>query len=486
MIGKAIYKILKSKISDLATGGIYPNVVPQNVDYPVVVYHNYTDPETSKDDSPNILYNRLNIQIIANSYKEVDNINTKIRDVLDHYVDKSSAGLADVPGYYENGNNHSFIGNVDIQNIFYQEEEDEYFDKLEIYTKRVEYDVYYFYDIMRLSYDLANENNKTPTNPLMLCQDFTISELMRDDRSPLTPSGPDYDKKINDNNRIVYSFNKLGSTKNLCINPGTPNTFYNDTFNPYLRSSNVTSWAYHPTYQDGIAEGTKPFLKFTTTSNLQTSASSQLIGDDSLFLPFGAMFIMVYKPTVAADENYILGNEYDAVNFNPIILSHKKVGSDITIHFNPHGNSFTGASRERTLINSTDDTKYWVGDYHFLCLSLGGSKNYTGGSVNQKGWYEYFNSNYNPKLTTGQILSDNTIAGNTDNMEATVGSNFSFKSIGHAAINSSGFNMYEFLLFIPNQAQTHNIDADAAPFQPTDIIYKKVKEYIYNKYKQLK
>jgi hypothetical protein len=46
--------------------------------------------------------------------------------------------------------------------------------------------------------------------------------------------------------------------------------------------------------------------------------------------------------------------------------------------------------------------------------------------------------------------------------------------------------MYEFLMFIPNQAQTHNIDADAAPFQPTDIIYKKVKEYIYNKYTDLK
>ena len=48
---------------------------------------------------------------------------------------------------------------------------------------------------------------------------------------------------------------------------------------------------------------------------------------------------------------------------------------------------------------------------------------------------------------------------------------------------SGGFRMYEFLLFIPNEAQTHNINVDAAPFQPTDIIYKKVKDYIYEKYK---
>tara|TARA_R100001443_G_scaffold117452_1_gene143003 strand:+ start:11073 stop:12527 length:1455 start_codon:yes stop_codon:yes gene_type:complete len=484
MIGKAIYKILKSKISDLATGGIYPNVVPQNVDYPVVVYHNYNDPETSKDDSPNILYNRLTLQIIAKSYKEVEILNTKIRDVLDIYVDKTSAGLAEVPGYYENGNNHSFIGNVDISHIFYQEEEDDYFDKLEIYTKRVEYDVYYYYDIIRLSYDLKNSNNKTPTNPLMLCCDFTQVNLMRDDLSPFS-GGVDYDKKLSDNSTVVYSFNKLGTTKNLCINPAT-NTFYNDTFYSYLRSSDVANPTYMPKYQDGIVENTKPFLYFSTRNNLMSRASSQIIGDNSIFLPYGAMFIMVYKPVGEDGENYILGNQYDAVNFNPILLSHKKVGSTITIHFNPHANSFTGASRERTLINSTDDSKYWVGDYHFLCLSLGGSKNYTGGNVNQAGWYEYFNSNYNPKLTTGQILQDNLITGNTDNMESTVGSNFSFKSIGHAGISSKGFRMYEFLMFIPNEAQTHNKDEDTAPFQPTDIIYKKVKEYIYNKYEQLK
>ena len=47
MIGKAIYTILKKEISDLATGGIYPIVMPQNAkyslsdssSYPAVLYH---------------------------------------------------------------------------------------------------------------------------------------------------------------------------------------------------------------------------------------------------------------------------------------------------------------------------------------------------------------------------------------------------------------------------------------------------------------
>ena len=42
------------------------------------------------------------------------------------------------------------------------------------------------------------------------------------------------------------------------------------------------------------------------------------------------------------------------------------------------------------------------------------------------------------------------------------------------------------MIFIPNEKKTHNINADASPFQPTDIIYKKAKDYIFKKYPTLK
>ena len=46
---------------------------------------------------------------------------------------------------------------------------------------------------------------------------------------------------------------------------------------------------------------------------------------------------------------------------------------------------------------------------------------------------------------------------------------------------SAGFAIYEMMLFVPDS----NIGNDNTPFQPTDIIYKKIKDYIYNKYESL-
>lgn len=483
MIGKAIHKILKDKISDLATGGIYPVVMPQNCSYPSVVYHNFTEYETSKDSAPNIIYDRLNLQLIGKTYKEVDDIGKKIRDVLDHYIDKSSAGLLNVPGYTDKGNSNSFIGNIDIQHIFYQDEEDDYFEKLELYTRRLEYDVYYYYDIMRFNYDIKNSDGYTPANPLALAYDFTQSKLMRDDLSPF-PGGIDYDKEIKDGYDVCYVFNKLGIVKNLGYNPIT-STAFNDTWNQYLVASSYADGLKQPNYEDGISEGTKPFLRFQNKETIAVNSSTATF-TDLFLLPYGGMIILVYKPIGTGSENYILGCGTGSTDNDPLIFSHKKVGSDITIHFNPNGSDFTGSARERVLKTSTNSTNYWDAEYHFFCLSLGGSKNYTGGSYNQAGWYEYFNSNYNPKLTTGQIIKNNTIAGNTDTMPNDMATNFSVSRIGHTVNDSAGFRMYEMLLFIPNEAQTHNISTDAAPFQPTDIIYKKAKDYIYNKYKLLK
>lgn len=490
MIGKAIHIILKDKISELNTGGIYPVVMPQNANYsissntnyPSIVYHQFTDYETSKDKDVNIIFCRVMIQVISDTYESMNNISTKVRDVLDHYIDKSLAGLVNVPGYTDGAYNHNFINNVDIQHIFYTDEEDEYFDKLNIFSRRIEYEVYYYDDIIKLSYDIKNSTGNTPTNPLILAYDFTQKDLMR--RGADTYIG--YEDKVytggNPYDKPIYVFNKLGKTKCLKYDNLT-----NATSNPnvleYLYTSELIT--YRPTYTETL--GVDPYLYFSGNFYLRNKVEGAN-PPYKLNLPYGAMIIMVYKPDVQNEENYLLGAAAGSTDQNPIILSHKKSATSITIKFNPNGKTFAGASRERTLINSTDSSKYWGGDYHFLCLSLGGSKAYTGGSVNQAGWFEYFNSDYNPKLTTGQILKNNSIAGNTDTMTGTPGDEkFYISGIGTltAGETSGGFRMYEYMLFIPNEAKTHNINVDAAPFQPTDIIYKKVKDYIYNKYNKL-
>jgi len=479
MIGKAIHKILKNKITELNTGGIFPVVMPENskysissnTNYPAIVYHNFTEYETSKDKDPNIIITRLMIQIISDSYDSVESINTKVRDSLDHYVDKSSLGLSNVPSYTNLGYTHNFVDNIDIQHIFYETEEDEYLEKLKLFTKRVEFDVYYYDDIIKLSYDKANTNNSALniTNPLLYSFDFTEIGLMRRGEDQL--SRIIVDSGFASCPKWVY--NKLGKTKMLKDTTSVQSVI---DVNQYLKGEGLE--ANIPKYQE--TAGLKPNLFFENQNTLRADPSK-------IYMPYGCMFVLVYKLTASNDENYLLGGANQVSDASPIILSHKKDATSITIKFNPNGTSFTGASRERTLITSTNSTDFWDADYHFFCLSLGGSKNYTGGSVNQKGWFEYFNSNYNPKLTTGQIIQNNSITGNNDTMPSNE-NNFYFNRIGTATTgeNSAGFRMFEMLLFLPNEKQTHNIDADSAPIQPTDIIYKKVKDYIYKKYDKLK
>ena len=473
MIGKAIHRILKDKISNLNNGGVFPVIMPQNSkysissakNYPAVIYHSFIDYETSKDKNANIIFCRVMIQTISNSYKEVDDISNKIRIVLDHYIDNSTDGLANVPGYTDsNGYPHSFVENINIQHIFYRDEEDDYYDKLKLFSRMVEYEVYYYDDIIQLSYDQKSSNNKTPTNPLIFSLDFTERGLMN--FQSVT-------------NNVIKVYNRLGRTTAVEQEGTTINTRIMSEF--VEQSSGLPSFM--PSYNDGTSDNTKAFVEFSGTKTL----NFQIFNDanEKLHLPYGCMIILVYKPTGTGGENLLLGSAAQITDKSPLIISHKKVGSDITLHFNPNGTGFTGSARERTLITSTNSTNFWDADYHFFCLSLGGSKDYTGGSKNQEGWFEYFNSNYNPNLTTGQIIKNNTINGNTDDMGYN-DDQFFINRTGDLISSSSGFRMYEMMIFIPNEKKTHNINADAAPFQSTDIIYKKAKDYIFKKYPTLK
>lgn len=511
MIGQAIHKILKNKISALSKGGIFPVIVPQvpgnsinkspDSAYPLIIYHCFDEQEISKEQAPNILFSRVMLQVISDTYKSMDDISQNARDILDHYQDKSLEGLAGVPGYTDNGYTHNFINNVDIQHIFFQDEEDEYYDKLNLFSRRLEFEVYYYNSINKFSYNAINvilysgvftfESYITNTNALALSMDFTQANLLkRADPVGGGPTRPDYDYKTIDGTDIVFAFNTLGTSKDIWTNSSDYSGSYgNHDFYQYLQASN-TAVTHKATYRNGVSAGTKPYLEFDNYDNLgvlRTDATEPTPDINQFCLPFGAMFIIVYRPTGVTLDNYLLGSNNEAADKASIILSHKKSGSDITITLNPNGSIFNGSARERILLTSTDSTKYWDAKYHFLCVSLGGSKNYTGGTYNQKGWFEYFNSDFNPKLTTGQILEDNLITGNTDTFAA-VDNNFTFSRVGNGGPfgQSAGFNMYEFLMFVPDAAKTHKINADAAPFQPTDIIYKKVKEYIYNKYESLK
>lgn len=467
MIGKAIYTILKKEISDLATGGIYPIVMPQNAkyslsdssSYPAVLYHQVIDFQFSKDLIPNMVKCDLGIQVISKSYKTSSQIANRIKDVLDNYKDLSTDGLDDVQGFQDiHGNNHSFIENVDICDVFYKDQQDDYLDDLFLYTISIDYDVFYYWNMEQFSY---NKGIAAITNPLMLSLDCT--QRKNNTQSALVFASTDLNTLDNaESAKVIY--NKLGAY----YAKETP-TSSRVEYDGYL----TTETANRPTYYNNT---TPSYLDFVSNDYMRTYDSAY----KNISLSSGALFILVYKPTGAGSRNYLYGNHVSGSEGN-IVLSHKKISSTITIEMNPCGDFSTYSSRNQTLTTSTNATNYWDADIHFIALSLGGNKAQTGGSKNNSGWYEYFNSNYNPKLTTGQIIKDNSFTGNSD----TYSNSLTFAGWGDGTNNSAGFRIYEMMLFVPDANSTHNIDADAAPFQPTDIIYKKLKDYIYNKYESL-
>ena len=468
MVGKAIYNILKTHISDLATGGIYPVVMPQRStnlsDKPAVIYNIISNYETSKNSEPDIAKAIVEFRVVSKTYKETDDVSKSLRYLLDNYRDQTYEGMDDIRGYVDSkGSKHNLISNVDIAEIFYQDQEDDYIDELFLYSRSLVYHVYYYDNINKFCF-----NYKDTTNPLVLSLkvDASIeqdsggdfkSALMRD-------AGGD---RCADGETVSKWYNTLGSfyAKDT---PTATATLYNN----YLTGGGT------PKYYSTVLVDLKPRIFFNGTDIMSVNNNTKPID-----LSSGALLIYVYKPWTDGGYNFLSG-DYSSGIYNPsMCLSHRLDGVNVDIEFNPRG-EFSTFSSETITLASGQSADMWTGDEHFLALSIGGNKAQTGGSYNQSGWYEYFNSNNTTKLTTGQILENNSFTGNS----VTYSNSCNFATIGgyNGGTGSAGFAIYEFLLFVPESITTHGIDADAAPFQPTDIIYKKAKDYILNKYKALK
>jgi hypothetical protein len=473
MIGQAIHKILKNQISDLSSGGVFPIIMPQNAkyslssssSYPAIIYHQMLDLETTKDKNPNMVKCDLSIQVVSKSYKTTSKISKQIKNVLDNYRDFSLAGLDTVQGYQdEYGNNHSLIENVDISNVFFTGESDDYFDDLMLYTRAVDYEVYFYWNLEQFAYSKGKADTATSissfTNPLILSLDFT--QVTSNNRSALVFSSVTY-RNVGNGAVVQFLYNKIG--KFYAQKTPTDNIV---EYHPYLRCPDADK----PTWFAGTT--TPAYAYFDDNDSFRTFRDSAYNG---ISLAYGGLLIYVYRPAKDGGVNYLSGNFVSAAEEGNMALTHSKIGSNISVEFNPCGNNVSYASRTKSLISSTDSTTYWDADIHFIALSLGGNKAQTGGTKNNSGWFEYFNSNYNPKLTTGQIIQDNSFVGNSD----TYSNSLTFAGMGSSEATSVGFTIYEMMLFVPDAST----GSDTVPFQPTNIIYKKIKDYIYNKYESL-
>jgi hypothetical protein len=89
MIGKLIYGRLStdSNITAIVGTNIYPDITPQNVDYPFVVYTaTNSTPVDYKDGQSNLEEINLQIDVYTQNYDTTQNLANLIRNRLDRFV----------------------------------------------------------------------------------------------------------------------------------------------------------------------------------------------------------------------------------------------------------------------------------------------------------------------------------------------------------------------------------------------------------------
>ena len=89
MIGKLIYGRLStaSNITAIVGTHIYPDITPQNVDYPFIVYSIIdSNPVDFKDGQSNLEEIDLQIDVYTQNYDTTQNLSNLIRNRLDRFV----------------------------------------------------------------------------------------------------------------------------------------------------------------------------------------------------------------------------------------------------------------------------------------------------------------------------------------------------------------------------------------------------------------
>jgi hypothetical protein len=461
MIGKFVYKLLTDNISELSAGGVYPVINPQDpgTDYPRIIYSCFTTFEKSKDQFPNQRKTSLSLKIKGESYDQVNLLSEKVRDLLDSFTDSQSTGQDGLPSYPDNdGYTHNIIDNIDFDKIIFDRSEDYYDEDLLLYSKIDTYNVLWYDDILRLCYD-----DKT-TTPLFFHLDFGLKYLGTYWNSPPLSSG----------NTVAWVYNRV-IRPTLAFDGATPTVWGGKWESAY---GNNPAFDYRPIWNH--ATPTLPAKITFGDDDILGIEDPTGYGSGQFEIPYGGLFIIVYKPTGTEDYNYLNGTPENG-NAKQILVSHSKIGSDIKIEVN-FNDDFTDISASNTLLSETDSTKYWDADVHFLALSFGGIPSKIGGAYTGRGWYEYFNSDYNPNKTTGQI-ENSMISGTTDSISGGIG----WGNIGkYGGAFSAGFDIYETMGFVATEKRSDANDNAITPFSPGGIIYNQAKNYILNKYKLLK
>tara|TARA_B100001094_G_scaffold90714_2_gene86759 strand:- start:2876 stop:4099 length:1224 start_codon:yes stop_codon:yes gene_type:complete len=144
-LSKAIYKILSSETDLIAETStrIFPSVIPQNVDYPALMYEiNSQDPIYVKDRRHKKTEAHIVIGVHGKTYSSVQNIADIVISTLEKYKDVTDFAIPEtgISGVPQTGG-CSIVEGYWIQEVFFDNSFDLFDEKLRVFEKYIEFDV---------------------------------------------------------------------------------------------------------------------------------------------------------------------------------------------------------------------------------------------------------------------------------------------------------------------------------------------------------
>ena len=222
MVGRALKWLLSGfgndsynpqyDIYNIVGDNIYPNILPQNVSYPAILYTiDKNDADKIKElRSPN---NRVSveIQILDKSYSKVTQLTTLVTNQLHRYKNSFNSNDSDSIGYgtTEGVNKYGrfapastgdvqYVGGLQIQYLAYDNSIESFDDKLKVYKNTLNFDLLYiddlstfgaevllkFTDLNLMATNINSTDDPLYTQPIALNQGvnylFTPSVLVSD------------------------------------------------------------------------------------------------------------------------------------------------------------------------------------------------------------------------------------------------------------------------------------------------------------------
>ncbi len=146
-LSKAIYKILSNETDLTAETStrIFPSVIPQNIDYPALMYEiNSQDPIYVKDRRHQKTEAHIVIGVHGKTYADVQNVSDIVIAALEKYKDATDWASPDtgISGTPDTGG-CSIVEGYWIQEVFFDNSFDLFDEKLRVFEKYIEFDVRY-------------------------------------------------------------------------------------------------------------------------------------------------------------------------------------------------------------------------------------------------------------------------------------------------------------------------------------------------------